>query len=81
MLLRVPPDDLASRANILMDPAEIHAASMDDVDEDEDSGAAQVECFCYANVSLSRVVSLSPCVSRGRWLQQQWAGLCPGPAG
>uniref|UniRef100_A0A8C8A1U4 Ring finger protein 123 n=1 Tax=Oryzias sinensis TaxID=183150 RepID=A0A8C8A1U4_9TELE len=34
-------DDLASKANILIDPAEIQAASMDDLDEDEESGAAQ----------------------------------------
>lgn len=37
------PDDLASKANIIIDPAEIQAASMDDLDEDEESGAAQVE--------------------------------------
>uniref|UniRef100_W5K9D2 RING-type E3 ubiquitin transferase n=1 Tax=Astyanax mexicanus TaxID=7994 RepID=W5K9D2_ASTMX len=34
-------DDLASKANIIIDPAEIQAASMDDLDEDEESGAAQ----------------------------------------
>ncbi|KAK6320822.1 hypothetical protein J4Q44_G00077980 [Coregonus suidteri] len=34
-------DDLASKANILMDPAEIQATSMDDLDEEEESGAAQ----------------------------------------
>ncbi|XP_057701167.1 E3 ubiquitin-protein ligase RNF123 isoform X2 [Corythoichthys intestinalis] len=34
-------DDLASQANIVMDPAEIQAASMDDLDEDEESGGAQ----------------------------------------
>lgn len=43
----VPPlsattDDLASKANIIIDPAEIQASSMDDLDEDEESGAAQV---------------------------------------
>lgn len=37
-----PPDDLASKANIIIDPAEIQATSMDDLDEDEESGAAQV---------------------------------------
>lgn len=36
------PDDLASKANIIIDPAEIQATSMDDLDEDEESGAAQV---------------------------------------
>ncbi|KAG7493787.1 E3 ubiquitin-protein ligase RNF123 isoform X1 [Solea senegalensis] len=34
-------DDLASKANILIDPAEIQTTSMDDLDEDEESGAAQ----------------------------------------
>ncbi|XP_062316015.1 E3 ubiquitin-protein ligase RNF123 [Osmerus eperlanus] len=34
-------DDLASKANIVIDPAEIQASSMDDLDEDEESGAAQ----------------------------------------
>lgn len=44
MSLLVSPDDLASKANIIIDPAEIQATSMDDLDEDEESGAAQV-CF------------------------------------
>ncbi|KAA0712436.1 E3 ubiquitin-protein ligase RNF123 [Triplophysa tibetana] len=34
-------DDLASKANIIIDPAEIQAASMDDLDEDDETGAAQ----------------------------------------
>ncbi|XP_053340032.1 E3 ubiquitin-protein ligase RNF123 isoform X1 [Clarias gariepinus] len=34
-------DDLAAKANIIIDPAEIQAASMDDLDEDDESGAAQ----------------------------------------
>ncbi|XP_036007594.1 E3 ubiquitin-protein ligase RNF123 isoform X1 [Fundulus heteroclitus] len=34
-------DDLACKANVLIDPAEIQTASMDDLDEDEESGAAQ----------------------------------------
>ncbi|XP_042336940.1 E3 ubiquitin-protein ligase RNF123-like, partial [Plectropomus leopardus] len=40
-------DDLASKANIIIDPAEIQATSMDDLDEDEESGAAQVCSHCY----------------------------------
>ena len=44
------PDDLAGKANIIIDPAEIQAASMDDLDEDEESGAAQV---CATTVLLS----------------------------
>ena len=31
-------DDLASKANIVIDPAEIQASSMDDLDEYEESG-------------------------------------------
>ncbi|XP_057181519.1 E3 ubiquitin-protein ligase RNF123 [Triplophysa rosa] len=34
-------DDLAAKANIIIDPAEIQAASMDDLDEDDETGAAQ----------------------------------------
>uniref|UniRef100_A0AAY4AXI1 SPRY domain-containing protein n=1 Tax=Denticeps clupeoides TaxID=299321 RepID=A0AAY4AXI1_9TELE len=34
-------DDLAFKANIIIDPAELQATSMDDLDEDEESGAAQ----------------------------------------
>lgn len=39
-------DDLATKANIIIDPAEIQATSMDDLDEDEESGAAQVDVLC-----------------------------------
>lgn len=37
-------DDLAAKANILIDPAELQAVTMDDLDEDEESAtsAAQV---------------------------------------
>ncbi|KAJ3601932.1 hypothetical protein NHX12_029693 [Muraenolepis orangiensis] len=38
-------DELASKTNIIIDPAEILTTSMDDLDEDEESGAAQV-CMC-----------------------------------
>lgn len=34
-------DDLAAKANIIIDLAELQAASMDDLDEDEENGAAQ----------------------------------------
>lgn len=50
------PDDLASKANIIIDPAEIQSTSMDDLDEDEESGATQV-CVC---VCLCALIS-SPC--------------------
>lgn len=41
-VLFYPLDDLASKANIIIDPAEIQAATMDDLDEDEEGGATQV---------------------------------------
>ncbi|XP_076850361.1 LOW QUALITY PROTEIN: E3 ubiquitin-protein ligase RNF123-like [Brachyhypopomus gauderio] len=34
-------DDLAAKANIVVDPAEILSTSMDDLDEDEENGAVQ----------------------------------------
>ncbi|KAL2091632.1 hypothetical protein ACEWY4_013895 [Coilia grayii] len=34
-------DDLATKANIIIDPSEILPSSMDDLDEDEETGAAQ----------------------------------------
>lgn len=44
VFLLFPPDDLASKANILIDPLELQAATMDDLDEDEEPAppAAQV---------------------------------------
>lgn len=54
LCVSIYPDDLAAKANIIIDPAEIQAASMDDLDEDDESGAAQVKPpspFCpYTNV-------------------------------
>lgn len=47
------PDDLASKANIIIDPAEIQTTSMDDLDEDEESGAAQV---CVSSFSMCESV-------------------------
>ena len=45
--MRVCTDELASKTNIIIDPAEILTTSMDDLDEDEESGAAQV-CLCVS---------------------------------
>lgn len=43
-------DDLAAKANVLIDPAELQAVTMDDLDEDEESAtsAAQVSHWCWA---------------------------------
>lgn len=42
-LLPFPPDDLASKANILIDPLELQAATMDDLDEDEEPAPAAAQ--------------------------------------
>lgn len=39
----LPADDLASRANILIDPLELQAATMDDLDEAEESAPAAAQ--------------------------------------
>lgn len=43
-------DDLAAKANVLIDPAELQAVTMDDLDEDEESAtsAAQVSHWFWA---------------------------------
>lgn len=42
-LLPFPADDLASKANILIDPLELQAATMDDLDEDEEPAPAAAQ--------------------------------------
>lgn len=41
--LPLPADDLASKANILIDPLELQAATMDDLDEDEEPAPAAAQ--------------------------------------
>lgn len=36
-------DDLASKVNILIDPAELQAVTMDDLDEDEESAVSTAQ--------------------------------------
>lgn len=43
VLLPFFPDDLASKANILIDPLELQAATMDDLDEDEEPALAAAQ--------------------------------------
>lgn len=43
MLIVLFIDDLASKANIIIDPAEISAISMDDLDEDDENITQQVQ--------------------------------------
>ncbi|XP_055269818.1 E3 ubiquitin-protein ligase RNF123 isoform X3 [Moschus berezovskii] len=45
-------DDLASKANILIDPLELQAATMDDLDEDEEPAPAAAQVPRTAAVSL-----------------------------
>lgn len=42
-LLPLLPDDLASKANILIDPLELQAATMDDLDDDDEPAPAAAQ--------------------------------------
>uniref|UniRef100_A0A8C1RX09 E3 ubiquitin-protein ligase RNF123 n=1 Tax=Cyprinus carpio TaxID=7962 RepID=A0A8C1RX09_CYPCA len=58
-------DDLAAKANIIIDPAEIQASSMDDLDEDEETGAAQ---------RPSGAVAMGGALARPSWLSSPTLG-------
>ncbi|XP_059399028.1 E3 ubiquitin-protein ligase RNF123-like [Carassius carassius] len=58
-------DDLAVKANIIIDPAEIQASSMDDLDEDEETGAAQ---------RPSGAVAMGGALARPSWLSSPTLG-------
>ncbi|XP_039896917.1 E3 ubiquitin-protein ligase RNF123 isoform X1 [Simochromis diagramma] len=58
-------DDLASKANIIIDPAEIQSTSMDDLDEDDESGAAQ---------RLPGAVAMGGALARPSWLSSPTLG-------
>uniref|UniRef100_A0A9J8CX90 E3 ubiquitin-protein ligase RNF123 n=1 Tax=Cyprinus carpio carpio TaxID=630221 RepID=A0A9J8CX90_CYPCA len=58
-------DDLAAKANIIIDPAEIQATSMDDLDEDEETGAAQ---------RPSGAVAMGGALARPSWLSSPTLG-------
>ncbi|XP_073699825.1 E3 ubiquitin-protein ligase RNF123-like [Garra rufa] len=57
--------DLAAKANIIIDPAEIQATSMDDLDEDEETGAAQ---------RPSGAVAMGGALARPSWLSSPTLG-------
>lgn len=57
-LLPFFPDDLASKANILIDPLELQAATMDDLDGDEEPSPAAAQVPVGAGRGLR--VGLSP---------------------
>uniref|UniRef100_A0A672MYM2 Ring finger protein 123 n=1 Tax=Sinocyclocheilus grahami TaxID=75366 RepID=A0A672MYM2_SINGR len=57
--------DLAAKANIIIDPAEIQASSMDDLDEDEETGAAQ---------RPSGAVAMGGALARPSWLSSPTLG-------
>ncbi|XP_051550361.1 E3 ubiquitin-protein ligase RNF123-like isoform X3 [Myxocyprinus asiaticus] len=58
-------DDLAAKANIIIDPAEIQSTSMDDLDEDEETGAAQ---------RPSGAVAMGGALARPSWLSSPTLG-------
>ncbi|XP_048025928.1 E3 ubiquitin-protein ligase RNF123 isoform X3 [Megalobrama amblycephala] len=58
-------DDLAAKANIIIDPAEIQATSMDDLDEDEETGATQ---------RPSGAVAMGGALARPSWLSSPTLG-------
>ncbi|XP_039628997.1 E3 ubiquitin-protein ligase RNF123 [Polypterus senegalus] len=58
-------DDLASKANIIIDPAEIQANSMDDLDEDEDINNAQ---------RPFGAIAMGPALARPSWLSSPTLG-------
>ncbi|XP_051550030.1 E3 ubiquitin-protein ligase RNF123-like [Myxocyprinus asiaticus] len=58
-------DDLAAKANIIIDPAEIQATTMDDLDEDEETGAAQ---------RPSGAVAMGGALARPSWLSSPTLG-------
>nr|XP_033782410.1 E3 ubiquitin-protein ligase RNF123 [Geotrypetes seraphini]XP_033782411.1 E3 ubiquitin-protein ligase RNF123 [Geotrypetes seraphini]XP_033782413.1 E3 ubiquitin-protein ligase RNF123 [Geotrypetes seraphini]XP_033782414.1 E3 ubiquitin-protein ligase RNF123 [Geotrypetes seraphini] len=60
-------DDLASKANIIIDPAELQAASMDDLDEDEESATS-------ATQRSSPALALGTALTRPSWLSSPTLG-------
>uniref|UniRef100_A0A672N3D3 Ring finger protein 123 n=1 Tax=Sinocyclocheilus grahami TaxID=75366 RepID=A0A672N3D3_SINGR len=62
--------DLAAKANIIIDPAEIQASSMDDLDEDEETGAAQSRLQCRP----SGAVAMGGALARPSWLSSPTLG-------
>uniref|UniRef100_A0A803SMG2 E3 ubiquitin-protein ligase RNF123 n=1 Tax=Anolis carolinensis TaxID=28377 RepID=A0A803SMG2_ANOCA len=63
-------DDLASKASILIDPAEIQAVTMDDLDEDEESALST------AQVSLrpAAALAIGGALARPSWLSSPTLG-------
>lgn len=51
-------DDLASKANIVIDPLELQAATMDDLDEDEEPASTAAQVWQEGQAEAS-------CVDRG----------------
>ncbi|XP_029455522.1 E3 ubiquitin-protein ligase RNF123 [Rhinatrema bivittatum] len=60
-------DDLASKANIIIDPAELQAVSMDDLDEDEESATS-------ATQRPSPAMVLGNALARPSWLSSPTLG-------
>lgn len=58
-------DDLAAKANVLIDPAELQAVTMDDLDEDEESATSTAQVSC---------VLLFACRGPGAWAASSASG-------
>ncbi|KAH0629967.1 hypothetical protein JD844_012471 [Phrynosoma platyrhinos] len=75
-------DDLASKANILIDPAEIQAVTMDDLDEDEESAlsTAQVSLAMLHEMGQSltqrpaAALAIGGALARPSWLSSPTLG-------
>lgn len=53
--INVVADDLAAKANILIDPAELQAVTMDDLDEDEESAVSMMQVSLILKLSNAPV--------------------------
>ncbi|NWR79291.1 RN123 ligase, partial [Centropus unirufus] len=62
-------DDLAAKANVLIDPAELHAVTMDDLDEDEESATSAAQ-----SQRPSAALAIGGALARPGWLSSPTLG-------
>lgn len=75
--LSLPPDDLASKANILIEPLELQAATMDDLDEDQEPAPAPAQVPPAAALRVG--VTGAPLSVAAPWLRVEPHPCLPGP--
>ncbi|NXJ51307.1 RN123 ligase, partial [Spizaetus tyrannus] len=63
------PDDLAAKANVLIDPAELQAVTMDDLDEDEESATSAAQ-----SQRPSAALAIGGALARPGWLSSPTLG-------